>query len=83
MNMIPGHGIKFLSLLGEDLTLACVTAEYTPSILHGDPKLNAQIPFNVQPASATENGFPTVTQPQVATDWTMNSAFGALGERTH
>lgn len=58
-------------------------AECSHSILYGDPELNAQIPFNVQPASATENGFPPVTQPQVATDRTMDSAFGASGERTH
>lgn len=63
--------------------MTLVTAEYTPSIFHSDPELNAQIPFNVQPASATENGFPPVTQPQVATVWTMDSAFGALGERAH
>lgn len=63
--------------------MARVTAECSPSILHSDPELNAQIPFNMQSASATENGFLPVTQPQVATGRTMGSAFGALGERTH
>lgn len=63
--------------------MASVTAECSPSILHSDHELNAQIPFNVQAAAATENGFLPVAQPQVASGRTMGSAFGALGERTH